>query len=389
MDVRALVVGVRAGPAAGCGVAVLPRATGCRGRGSTVPCPSPRPRGHWGAFAPRRSRTLPAGAHPLAIPVAVEEAGGAAAQGARRRRPGTTARSPWPTTCGRAGSAGAGGLDAGAGVHPPRDGHPRNRRNGPGPRPFDGLSPRRSTVLALDKFEWPLADGSIWHVPYQLMDDRSRFLLAAHWSSRKRPRARPGAGQARGSPSHQVPHRPPDRQRVGVQPPPAAARPAGRGKQPRSAWVGRCITGRPGHPQTQGKDERIHQTTLSSGSAPKQPPADTPQQRQTLIETFRRLLQPAPPAPDAVHAHPGAGDGRRAGRDIEPEPRRVPASDTAAAPQHRHGGTAQGRRQRARSRSASAAILLGCEHAHTTVTILHNHPNVEDLRPHRQPPAKP
>jgi putative transposase len=110
----------------------------------------------------------------------------------------------------------------------------------------------------LDSFEWPLAEGGTAAI-YQVIDDCSRFLVATRVGPNENAadaisvfdQAVAAAGQPpclfltdngsafnqtrRGFTSQLVTHL----QALGV----------------------RAITGRPRHPQTQGKDERIHQTT--------------------------------------------------------------------------------------------------------------------------------
>lgn len=110
----------------------------------------------------------------------------------------------------------------------------------------------------LDAFEWPLADGTIAHV-YQVLDDHSRYLIASHVAAGENAtdaifvvdKAIAAAGQVpclfltdngvafnqsrMGRISQLVTHL----RAMGCKP----------------------ITGKPAHPQTQGKDERIHQTT--------------------------------------------------------------------------------------------------------------------------------
>lgn len=220
----------------------------------------------------------------------------------------------------------------------------------------------------LDSFEWPLADGSIWHV-YQLMDDRSRFLLAAHVEQEET-----AAGAVlvldKGIAAHQVPQ-------VLLTDNGSAFNTTRRGRRSRlvehlEALGGRCITGRPGHPQTQGKDERIHQTTQQW--LRKQPSADTPQQLQTLIETFAGSYNQHRPHQSLRMRTPAQAmaDGPVA---IEPEP----AGARPDQQQPRSTVTVELRRVDAKGKIKVryAAILLGCEHAHTTVTILLDTHHVE------------
>ena len=109
----------------------------------------------------------------------------------------------------------------------------------------------------LDAFQTTLADGSICAV-YQVLDDRSRALLASHVT---------GTETAAGAitvidkaiAAHQVPV-------LVLTDNGGAFNQTRRGLASQlvthlQALGCRAITGRPGHPQTQGKDERVHQTT--------------------------------------------------------------------------------------------------------------------------------
>jgi putative transposase len=110
----------------------------------------------------------------------------------------------------------------------------------------------------LDAFEWPLADGTISCV-YQILDDHSRFLIASHVATSENvtdaitvlDNALVAAGQVpclflsdNGTAFNQ------DRR----------GRTTRLVAQLRALGV-KPITGRPYRPQTQGKNERIHQTT--------------------------------------------------------------------------------------------------------------------------------
>ena len=110
----------------------------------------------------------------------------------------------------------------------------------------------------LDAFEWPLLDGSP-AVVFQLEDD--------HPAARPRPGPRPGR-PARTRSRSSTPGWPPTRCRAdSLTDNHASLNPTRRGV------VGQLvshveqlgvkpITGRPRHPQTQGKDERLHATTV-------------------------------------------------------------------------------------------------------------------------------
>ncbi len=60
--------------------------------------------------------------------------------------------------------------------------------------------------------------------------------------------------------------------------------------------------GHPGHPQTQGKIERFHQT-LKRWLA-QQPPATTPIELQAQLDAFQQTLQPPTTPPRARQTHP-------------------------------------------------------------------------------------
>ena len=132
----------------------------------------------------------------------------------------------------------------------------------------------------LDSFVWPLTDGSNAAV-YQLEDDRSRFVIASLAE-----RGETSAGAVRvvdcGIAAFQVPQ-------VLLTDNGSAFNATRRGSRSRLVehltLLGvQCITGRPGHPQTQGKNERIHQSTQRWLRA--QPRAGSIAQLQAQIEQF-------------------------------------------------------------------------------------------------------
>lgn len=132
----------------------------------------------------------------------------------------------------------------------------------------------------LDSFQWPLADQTLTAV-YQLTDDCTRLVVASHVGRCENAQ---GARTIldRGINAHQVPvllltdnGTAFNRDRLGKTTQ-LVAYLRGLGCKP--------ITGRPEHPQTQGKNERIHQTLQRWLRA--RPPAATLQELQGLVEEF-------------------------------------------------------------------------------------------------------
>ena len=230
----------------------------------------------------------------------------------------------------------------------------------PQPRKRPRSSYRRFTFAAvhecwqLDAFESRLADGTVRTV-YQVLDDCSRFLLASHVSEGETSvgaiavadKAIAAAGQApclfltdngtafnasrRGRTSKLVVHL----QALGTRP----------------------ITGRPGHPQTQGKNERVHQTTQRWLRA--QPVPETAEQLQRLLDDFDQqynqhrahqslglrtpaqaraagpvAIPPVPPQAPASrprHRRLGHQPARRSGRGATKSPRTAPSRCSGAS----------------------------------------------------------
>ena len=109
----------------------------------------------------------------------------------------------------------------------------------------------------LDAFQSALADGAIC-VVYQVLDDRSRALLASHVTATETAQGAIAVVD-KAIAAHQVPV-------LLLTDNGAAFNQTRRGLSSQLVThvrlLGvRAITGRPGHPQTQGKDERVHQTT--------------------------------------------------------------------------------------------------------------------------------
>ena len=211
----------------------------------------------------------------------------------------------------------------------------------------------------LDAFQWTLADGSIC-VVYQVLDDKSRALLASHVTATE---TAEGAIAVidKAIAAYQVPV-------LLLTDNGSAFNQTRRGLSSQLVThlkqLGcRAITGRPGHPQTQGKDERVHQTTqrwLRARST-----AD-PGELLAQLEEFDRhynnhrphqSLAMRTPAtaraegPVAIPAlPPPTTEARTAARPVRAGQRRVGAN-----------GKISVRR---------VAIQLGYEHRYSTVTVV-------------------
>jgi putative transposase len=111
----------------------------------------------------------------------------------------------------------------------------------------------------LDSFDWPLLDGSA-AVVFQLEDDHSRCLVGSRAAAGETSQDAIAVFDA-GVAAYQVPG-------LLLTDNGTALNPSRRGKMGQLVshlqQLGtKPITGRPGHPQTQGKDERVHQTCQS------------------------------------------------------------------------------------------------------------------------------
>jgi transposase InsO family protein len=145
----------------------------------------------------------------------------------------------------------------------------------------------------IDAFEWPLVtdpatpSAGVVCVVYQVLDDRSRFMLATHVGA-------PGVGENKADAIVVVDQA----LTVAGQAPclflsdnGAALNQTRRGHTSKLVThlenLGtRPITGRPGHPQTQGKDERAHQTLQRWLAAH---PARTRAELQHAVDTFDEI----------------------------------------------------------------------------------------------------
>lgn len=217
----------------------------------------------------------------------------------------------------------------------------------------------------LDAFQTTLADGSICAV-YQVLDDRSRALLASHVT---------GTETAAGAitvidkaiAAHQVPV-------LVLTDNGGAFNQTRRGLASQlvthlQALGCRAITGRPGHPQTQGKDERVHQTTQRWLAARPRPATEAGllalledfdqqynQHRPHQSLAMRTPAQVLAQEPHAVPPVPPEPTTTRTGRPVRAGRRRVAANGKITV---RH-----------------VAIQLGYEHRDSTVTVVLTGDNV-------------
>lgn len=225
----------------------------------------------------------------------------------------------------------------------------------------------------LDSFEWLLDDAE--HRPrgasprprsvanvYQLEDDRSRFIVASHVEL-----GETAAGAIavvdKAIAAFQVP------QRL-LTDNGSAFNQTRLGRRSRlvehlAALGCRAITGRPGHPQTQGKDERVHATTQQWLRA--QPRAHTVAELQAQIDQFDRQYNTWRPHQSLAMRTPATAlaDGPLAMPPIPPEPpipgRSLPT--TAKVYKTDFAG---------RVRFNRINITLGVRHGLTTVTVVRN-----------------
>ena len=228
----------------------------------------------------------------------------------------------------------------------------------------------------LDAFQWPLTVPSGAREPepvcliYQVLDDRSRFELATHVGA-------PGVGENSADAIQVV-----DKALTLAGQTPCLLL-SDNGVAFNQTRIGRTtklvthlellgcrpITGRPGHPQTQGKDERIHQTLQRWLRAH---PAQTPEQLQAVVDAFdehynhhrpHQSLGMRTPA-QALAAGPIA---------IPPQPATTPASprtppgSTATV---RHYTVAKNGNLKIRRDNVPLAIQMGLHAGGSTVTVV-------------------
>jgi putative transposase len=210
----------------------------------------------------------------------------------------------------------------------------------------------------LDAFEWPLVDGTVCAV-FQLLDDCSRFAVASHVAPGERARDAItvlGKGISR----FQVPC-------IFLTDNGTALNQTRRGLRSQLVEVliaAGCkpITGMPGHPQTQGKDERIHATAQRWLRA--QPAPVTIEELQALMDRFDEYYNHHRPHQSLGMKTPAQAMAERP-TAIAPQPPE-PAKSTVAPV------IAQPRRVGPGGKISvnDIGIQLGWEHKHTVVTIL-------------------
>jgi putative transposase len=216
----------------------------------------------------------------------------------------------------------------------------------------------------LDAFQTPLADDSIC-VVYQVLDDHSLALLGSHVSATETAQGAIAVVD-KAIRAHQVPV-------LLLTDNGAAFNQTRRGLSSqlvthvRRLGV-RAITGRPGHPQTQGKDERVHQTTQRWLRA-RARPADHAE-LQELLDQFDEHYNGHRPHQSLGMRTPGEvlRGGPHAVPPLPPEPQAPPAAPVRAV-----------RRRVATNGKISirhAAIQLGYEHSNSTVTVVLSGDNV-------------
>jgi transposase InsO family protein len=210
----------------------------------------------------------------------------------------------------------------------------------------------------LDSFEWPLADATIVAV-FQLLDDRSRFMVASHVAAGETA-ADALLVVAEGINRHQVPQ-------LLLTDNGTAFNQDRRGRTSQlvahlTTLGCRPITGRPRHPQTQGKDERVHQTTQRWLRA--QPPAQTIAELQAQVDAFDTVYNQHRPHQSLGMRTPAQAlaEGPIAIPPLPPAPAPTPAAPVTAQTRH---VTSNGK-----IKVNYAQIQLGHEHNNTTVTVI-------------------
>ena len=216
----------------------------------------------------------------------------------------------------------------------------------------------------LDAFEWPLGDGSTIAHTYQVLDDCSRYLIATRVAlSENSADAIAVVDQAIAT---------------AQQPPCLFLSDNGSAfNQTRRGFISklvthletfgtRCITGRPGHPQTQGKDERIHQTTQRWLRAH---PVTTLEELAGTLAEFDEIYNHQRPHQSLAMQTPAQALSTRP-RTIPPLP-----PDTATSPSPRPARpTITARTYKLDANGLLSVrrtwICLGRDHARTTVTVV-------------------
>lgn len=225
----------------------------------------------------------------------------------------------------------------------------------------------------LDAFWWPLGDGSTACI-YQVLDDHSRYLIATHVATSENvtdalvvlEKAINTAGQApclflsdNGTAFNQ--------DRLG-RTTKLVARLRELGCKP--------ITGKPGHPQTQGKNERIHQTTQRWLTAHEVP--DDLAHLQRHLGLFEDRYN---------HHRPHQGiQMRTPAQALAEDPRAIPPQPPEPTPQADSPARVAARTYRLTKNGElnirRRIIALGREHARESVTVIDTGHRLDIFGPH-------
>lgn len=228
----------------------------------------------------------------------------------------------------------------------------------------------------LDAMQWKLADATVC-VVFQLLDDCSRLMIA----SRVAPGERAQDAIAvldQGVAAHQVP-------RLLLTDNGSAFNQTRRGRTSQlvahvSSMGCRPITGRPGHPQTQGKNERVHQPLQAWLRA--RPAAQTLAELQDQVDEFDQVYNHQRPHQSLAMQTPAQAAGQRP-HAVPPTPQR-PYPSTTSPPTARTQAIRAGQRRVSSKGKITVdhhQVFLGAEHAHTTVTAIITHATVTVFDP--------
>jgi putative transposase len=214
----------------------------------------------------------------------------------------------------------------------------------------------------LDAFEWRLTDQSKVAI-FQVLDDHSRYMIASHVAPAERSEDAVVV-VAKAIAAFQVPSRlltdngtAFNRDRLGVRTQLVAyLEPLG------------CkpITGRPGHPQTQGKDERVHATTQRWLT--KQGLVETIEDLQTQIDQFDNHYNHRRPH-QALQMRTPAAVVRDDPHALPPLPSAAPPAKvtTKTAPVRIHERTVD---HQGLIRIQNVKIMIGLDHINTRIHVL-------------------
>src|SRR3954464_7289948 len=234
-------------------------------------------------------------------------------------------------------------------------------------------APLAHVCWQLDTFQWPLADavGSIANV-YQLLDDKSRFIVASHVEIGE---TTSGALTVlgKGIAAFQVPHRL-------LSDNGTAFNQTRMGRRSQlvehlQALGCRAITGKPGHPQTQGKDERLHAATQRWLRA--QPEAQSISELRAQIDYFDHAYNHERPHQALAMRTPAQAlsDGPTALEPIPPLPPATPRSMPVSAKTYKTDFAGRVHFHR-------ISVNLSRKHARTKVTVVRNGDTVSIFDPH-------